>query len=237
MFRVGWATRSASLDAKRQLLEIAAREFFDLDPSQLEVVDGIVQAADQPKDNIRISIEEVLNHFWATDALGQMSSITGRPTAAMPPASAFARHFAAHFVEVEVDIETGEMKLLDWLATQDSGTVVNPQILKNQMIGGAICGAGFAIYESLAFEAETGRIMNANLLDYKLLRCADFPVNGDVIYGDSYDPVGPFGARGAGEAPCAAAGPAISQAVYNAIGVWVDMPMTPERVVSALARP
>ena len=117
----------------------------------------------------------------------------------MPPSSAFARHFAAHFVDLEVDIETGEIKLLDWLATQDSGTIMNPQVMKNQMIGGAICGAGFAIYESLVFDKETGRIKNANLLDYKLLRAADFPVNGEVIYGDSYDSVGPFGARGAGE--------------------------------------
>jgi xanthine dehydrogenase molybdenum-binding subunit len=152
----------------------------------------------------------------------------------MPPSSAFARHFAAHFVDLEVDIETGEIKLLDWLATQDSGTIMNPQVMKNQMIGGAICGAGFAIYESLVFDEETGRIKNANLLDYKLLRAADFPVNGEVIYGDSYDPVGPFGARGAGEAPAAAAGPAIAQAVYNAIGMWVDMPMTPENIITAL---
>ena len=65
---------------------------------------------------------------------------------------------------------------------------------------------------------------------------ADFPVYGEVIYGDSYDPVGPFGARGAGEAPAAAAGPAIAQAVYNAIGIWVDMPMTPENVITALHR-
>ena len=206
MFRVGWATKSASLDAKRQLLEIAAREFFDVDAAELDVVDGVVQLKDRPKSNIRIPIEEVMNHFRSADALGQTSSITGRPSAPMPPSSTFARHFAAHFADVEVDIETGEIRLLDWLATQDSGTVVNPQVLKNQMIGGAICGAGFALYEYLAFDEETGRIKNANLLDYKLLRCADFPVNGTVVYGDSYDPVGPFGARGAGEAPCAAGG-------------------------------
>ena len=140
------------------------------------------------------------------------------------------------FADVEVDTETGEMRLLDFLATQDSGTIMNPQVMKNQMIGGAICGAGFAIYEALVFEEGTGRIKNANLLDYKLLRAADFPLRGEVIYGDSYDPVGPFGARGAGEAPAAAAGPAIAQAVYNAIGTWVDMPMTPENVVAALER-
>ena len=236
MFRVGWATRAASKDAKRQLLEIAAREFFDTDQSQLDIENGMVLFRDRNKNSPQISIEDVLNHFRSRDALGQASSITGRPEFPMPPSSAFARHFAAHFVDLEVDIETGEIKLLDWLATQDSGTIMNPQVMKNQMMGGAICGAGFAIYESLVFDEETGRIKNANLLDYKLLRAADFPVNGEVIYGDSYDPVGPFGARGAGEAPAAAAGPAIAQAVYNAIGIWVDMPMTPENVITALHR-
>jgi len=234
MFRVGWATRAASRDAKRQLLEIAAREIFDSDPSELDVNNGVILFKDHNKKDPQISIEGVLNHFRGTDALGQASSITGRPAYPMPPSSAFARHFAAHFVDLEVDTETGEIKLLDWLATQDSGTIMNPQVMKNQMIGGAICGAGFAICESLVFDEETGRIKNANLLDYKLLRAADFPVNGEVIYGDSYDPVGPFGARGAGEAPAAAAGPAIAQAVYNALGMWVDMPMTPENVITAL---
>jgi hypothetical protein len=65
-------------------------------------------------------------------------------------------------VELEVDTETGEITLLGYVAGQDSGTVVNPQVLKNQVIGGAICGAGFAIHESLAFDRETGRIMNGN---------------------------------------------------------------------------
>ncbi|MGE3831637.1 MAG: xanthine dehydrogenase family protein molybdopterin-binding subunit [Parvibaculaceae bacterium] len=234
MYRVGWATRAAAMDARRQLLEIAAREFYnDAAPSELDIIDGIIQLKRPGGSNLRVSISEVMNTL-RSDTLGQTSSITGRPSVPMPPATTFARHFAAHFAEVEVDIETGEIKITDYLATQDSGTVVNPQILKNQAIGGAICGAGFAIYEYLVFDEMTGAIKNANLLDYKLLRAADFPANAEVLFVESYDPVGPFGARGAGEAPIAAAISAISQAVYNAIGVRVDLPMTPERVVRAL---
>jgi len=106
-------------------------------------------------------------------------------------------------------------------------------VMKNQVIGGAICGAGFALYEELHF-GEDGRVLNPNMLDYKLLRCADFPHDAGVLFGDSYDPVGPFGARGAGEAPMAASVAAIQSAVYNATGVWVELPMTPERVLTAL---
>ncbi len=234
MYRVGWATRAAANDARRQLLEIAARELFDgADPMDLDITEGIIHPANDPDSNRRITITRAL-HELRSDTLGQTSSITGRPAVPMPPSTTFARHFAAHFADVEVDVETGQIKLLDFLATQDSGTVVNPQVLKNQAIGGAICGAGFAIYEHLVFDEKTGAIMNANLLDYKLLRAADFPSQAQVLFVESYDPVGPFGARGAGEAPIAAAISAVSQAVYNAIGVWVDLPMTPERVVRTL---
>jgi len=235
MFRGGFASRDACLDAKRQLLGIAAREFFAGEADVLEVRDGLVQYRDEPEKNMRVTVADVLNHI-RSDTLGQTSSITGRSSTPMPPSTTFARHFAAHFADVEVDVETGEMKLLDYLATQDSGTVVNPKVLMNQVIGGAICGAGFAIYESLAFDAETGEVQNPGLQDYKLLRSTDFPARARVVFGESYDPVGPYGARGAGEAPIAAAVPAITQAVYNAVGVWVDVPMTPERVVRALGR-
>ena len=234
MFRVGWATREATRDAKRQLLEIAARDMFDnSDPADLAITDGHVHIKGSRSDSF--SISEVLN-MVRSDTLGQTSSITGRPAVPMPPSTTFARHFGAQFVEVEVDVDTGKIVLLDYLACQDSGTVINPQVLKNQVIGGAICGAGFAIYEHLVFDKETGAIKNANLLDYKLLRAADFPHKAEVLFGDSYDPVGPFGARGAGEAPIAASISAISQAVYNAIGVWVDLPMTPERLIRALGK-
>lgn len=236
MYRVGWATHAATMDARRQLLEIAAREFFDgVDIDELDITDGEIHPDGHPDSNRRVSISQVMNEV-RSDTLGQTSSITGRPAEPMPPATTFARQFGAQFAEVEVDVETGQIKLLDYLACQDSGTVMNPQVLKNQVIGGAICGAGFAIYEHLVFDEETGAIKNGNLLDYKLLRAADFPWQAQVMFCEDPDPVGPFGARGAGESPIAAGISAVCQAVYNAIGVWVDMPMTPERVIRALGK-
>jgi len=234
MMRTGWASREAARDVKNQLFAIAAREFFDdVDPSELDVDDGEIVHRDPAKHNRRIPFGDVLNEL-RSDTLGQTSSITGSPRVPMPPSTTFARQFGAQFCEVEVDIETGQIKVLDFICVQDSGTVVNPQILKNQVIGGAICGAGFAIYEHMIFDPETGALENGNLLDYKLLRCADFPHEAEVYFVEDPDPVGPFGARGAGESPIAAGISAVAQAVHNATGVWVDMPMTPERVVRAL---
>jgi CO/xanthine dehydrogenase Mo-binding subunit len=231
-FRGGWATKAAAIDAKRQLLEIAAKEIFATTPDQLEVAEDHVQWKDRGRPEKKVTVADVLAEL-RSDSLGQTTSITGRPATPMPPTTAFARHFAAQFADVEVDIDTGEIKLLDYLACQDSGTVINPRNLKNQVIGGAIVGAGFALYEGLIFD-EKGKVVNPNLLDYKTLRSADFPHDAQVLFHESPDPVGPFGARGAGEAPMAAATPAISQAVYNAIGVWVNVPMTPENVIAAL---
>ena len=154
----------------------------------------------------------------------------------MPPSTTFTRQFAAHFTEVEVDTETGQIRLLNYVAAQDSGTVLNPKVLENQVIGAAIAGSGFALAEGLVFDEKTGKILNPNFLDYKVLRAPDFPTQPTVIFCESYDPVGPYGAKGAGEAPIAAPLPAIAQAVYNAIGIWLDIPMTPERVLRGMGK-
>lgn len=234
MYRTGFATWAAAKDAKRQILDIAAKEIFDCAASDLDIEDGIIRYANAGRlGNKTATIAEVLQAI-RSDALGQFSSVVGRSTITMPPTTSFARHFAAHFVDLEVDVETGEVRLLDYLACQDSGTVVNPKVLMNQVIGGAICGAGFSLYEELVFDQKTGAVRNAGFLDYKVLRSGDFPASARVLFGDSYDPVGPFGARGAGEAPIAAPIPAISQAIFNATGQWFDLPMTPERIIRTL---
>ena len=237
MYRAGFATRVAAVDARRQLLDLAVQEFFDAEPSELDIQNGkiVLKNKSSTGRNREVTIEELLS-TGQPGVVERMASIVGRSAGVrIPPSGDHSRHFAAHFVDLEVDMETGEIKLLDYVATQDSGTVMNPGVLKNQVIGGAICGAGFALYEGLAFDRETGQVRNGNLLDYKLLRAADFPSRSQVLFAESYDPVGPFGARGAGEAPTAAAVPAICQAVYNAAGVWIDIPMTSERVVNAIS--
>ena len=125
--------------------------------------------------------------------------------------------------------------MVDYLATQDSGTVINPKVFENQIIGGAIVSAGFALSEVLVMD-DKGNILNPNLTDYKVPRFVDFPVESKTLFHESYEPSGPFGAKSAGEAPIAAAPAAVAQAVYNAIDVWVDMPMTPEKVLKALGK-
>jgi CO/xanthine dehydrogenase Mo-binding subunit len=231
-FRTGFATKAASMDAKHQILEIAAKHYIKGDPEQLDIKNGVIYHQEYPEQNMS------LGEFMSRHQPDTLSPpvVIGRPTGRMPPTYTLTRQFAAHFVEVEVDTETGQIKLLDYVATQDSGTVLNPKVLENQVIGAAIAGSGFALVESLVFDEQTGKVMNPNFLDYKVFRAPDFPTQPGIVFGESYDPVGPYGAKGAGEAPIAASIPAIAQAVYNSIGIWLDVPMTPEKVLRGLGK-
>ncbi len=235
-FRTGWATRQAAKDAKRQILEIAANQFFNnCSPSDLTMEEGIIFDTTGKSDE-KYTLKEVLHHL-CTDTLAHTGSITGRTFGRMPPSVHFGRQFAAQFAEVEVDTETGVIKMTDYLCMQNSGTVLNSLVMKNQVSGGAQTGLGYALMEEMIFDYEKGKLLNPSFTDYKVLRMSDFPAaNMDVKFVETECPVGPFGARGVSESPIAASVPAISQAVFNAIGVWVDLPMTPERVLKALGK-
>ena len=230
--RIGFATKSACEDARRQILEIAARHYIKGEPAQLDIKNSIIYHKSDA--NKTMPLGELMSQLQP-DSFAP-PRVIGRSTEDMPPSTTLSRHFAAHFAEVEVDTQTGQIKLLNYVATQDSGTAINPKVLENQAIGGAICGSGFGLLESLVFDEKTGEILNPNFLDYKVPRASDFPIQPEVIICESNDPIGPFGAKGAGEAPMAAAIPAISQAVYNAVGIWLDIPMTPERVLRGLGK-
>jgi len=229
-FRTGFATRDAALDARRQLLDFAAQHVGLHLRDHLVVIGGVVTCATDP--SVSLPIEVLMSELAPVTMTPPV--VVGRTTTPMPPSLAYARYFAAHFVEIEIDTDTGAIRLLDYLAAQDSGTVLNPKVLENQVVGGAIFGSGFALKEGLKFEPGTGRILNPGFIDYKVMRAPDFPIDPAVVFCETPDPVGPFGAKSAGEAPACAPIPAIAQAVYNAIGSWLDVPMTPERVLVAM---
>ncbi len=141
--------------------------------------------------------------------------------------------YGAQGVEVEVDTETGEVKILRMIAAHDVGKVLNPPALKGQIYGGLAQGVGYALCEQL--QSEKGRIVNPNFRDYKIptIKEIDFPIELDLIETD--DRFGPFGAKGVAEPGLVPTAPAIANAVYNAVGVRIrDLPLTPEKVLAAL---
>lgn len=139
---------------------------------------------------------------------------------------------AAATAEVEVDRETGRVKVLKICIADDCGYEINPASIYGQMVSQAVMGMGDALLEEVIDEG--GRVINPNLVDYEIPRAFDVPEI-VVLNGCDYEPKGPFGGKEAGECARAAVIPAISNAIYDAVGVRVHrVPITPEKLLNAL---
>ncbi|UCD26244.1 MAG: molybdopterin-dependent oxidoreductase, partial [Candidatus Bathyarchaeota archaeon] len=146
----------------------------------------------------------------------------------LPPQS-----FAAHFAEVAVDTETGQVKVLSYVAAVDCGTVINPRLAEGQVHGAIINGIGYALTEKLVFD-DKGRVRNPSFRDYKILSSLDIPEITTIMV-PSYEPTGPYGAKTLGEININGPLPAISNAIKNALGIRLcETPFTPEQVLKAL---
>jgi xanthine dehydrogenase molybdenum-binding subunit len=143
----------------------------------------------------------------------------------------------AEFVEVEVDTETGEVKVLRVVYAHDIGKVVNPAGAEGQVEGGFQQGMGYALMENLVFDKENGACLAGDFLCYKMPTAMEMPSEIKSVFIESNEPSGPFGAKSLAE-PCAIVpAPAIANAIYNAIGVRIrDLPITPEKILAALGK-
>lgn len=141
--------------------------------------------------------------------------------------------FGTHIVDVQVDPETGKVRLLRYTIVQDVGKAIHPVQVEGQLQGGATQGIGWALYEGYDFD-ETGWMRNPNLLDYKIPTALDVPPLETILVEVPY-PNHPFGARGVGENPIMPPPAAIAEAIYQAVGARIyDLPMTPARILEAL---
>jgi xanthine dehydrogenase molybdenum-binding subunit len=143
--------------------------------------------------------------------------------------------YGAQGEEVEVDVETGEVRILRVAAAHDVGKVLDPQALKGQIYGALAQGIGYALYEKL--ESEKGKIMNPDFRDYKIptIQEMNFPI--DLEFIETNDSFGPFGAKGVAEPGLVPTAPAIANAIYNAVGVRIrDLPITPEKILAELKK-
>ena len=141
--------------------------------------------------------------------------------------------WAAHVAEVQVDMETGKVDVLNYVAAHDSGTVLVPTQFKSQIYGGVVQGLGYALMEELMIDK--GKIMNPSFLDYYIPTAADIPTIKPILV-EAPDENGPFGAKGLGEPPIEPVAAAVANAVYNAVGFPIrEFPYTPERVRMAIS--
>ena len=142
--------------------------------------------------------------------------------------------FCAHFAEVEVEPETGRIRVLRYVAAHDSGRIVNPRLAASQVSGAVLQFLGIALREELYLDAATGVTLNPSFLEHKSTAIVDFPAI-ETIFAGEPDPLGPYGAKSLGEPPAVPVLAAVANAVANATGVWLhEAPFTPQRVLAAL---
>jgi xanthine dehydrogenase molybdenum-binding subunit len=140
--------------------------------------------------------------------------------------------FGTHVAEVEVDLDTGIVRVLKLCAAHDVGRVINRMGIEGQVEGGVAQGMGFCLSEEV--KLDRGRLANPNFTDYKIMTTQDLPEL-DIAFIETRDPAGPHGAKGIAEAPLIPVAPAISNALFNATGVrFTELPLTPERVLMKL---
>ncbi|MGD8555320.1 MAG: xanthine dehydrogenase family protein molybdopterin-binding subunit [Anaerolineales bacterium] len=147
----------------------------------------------------------------------------------------FAYGYVAEAATVEVDTETGHVRVLDMVCADDVGQAVNPQLVQGQIEGAVVQAAGYALMED--FQQSGGKVQTAQLSTYLIPTVLDIPDRVESVILEYPDPIGPWGARGVGEMPFIPVAPALIAAVRDATGVWFDdFPLTPERVLRGLGR-
>ncbi|PYM19583.1 MAG: xanthine dehydrogenase [Candidatus Rokuibacteriota bacterium] len=226
IYTVGTAVLQAAQNARQQTLEIAAKE-LEASVQDLEIVDGKVIVRGVPDKGVTLASIGKKGNLY-------MSKVEPVLGVAHPAFSQQAPAFAAQLARIEVDPDTGQTTLHDFVVVQDAGHAINPLGVEGQMQGGAVQSLGIALTEALMYD-DSGRLMNPSLLDYRTLTAADLP-DIETIIVEVPSPSGPYGARGVGEPPIVPAPAALANAIHDATGVRLtEVPLTPERIALAIA--
>ncbi|MEW5813786.1 MAG: xanthine dehydrogenase family protein molybdopterin-binding subunit [Spirochaetota bacterium] len=228
------AVLDVARDTKRVLLEYASRllnapvDSLKTRPD-VELGQGIIYVEGMPEKKMTIAeaAQAAMINDWGT-------AISARSVRKVncPPA------YTTFFVEVEVDMETGRVRILQVVAGSDAGTVINPDLAQGQLHGGFYRGASMALLEDTDYDPATGRLTNGGFLtDYKMLGAVELPDrdNFRIFFAHTYEPTGPMGAKGIGEAALNPVPAAVASAVQNATGIWFTrLPMRPEDISAAV---
>jgi carbon-monoxide dehydrogenase large subunit len=235
-FYTGLAVKKAAEDAKRQLLEMASK-MTEIPVSDLMVKDQRIISDKHPE--MSLSFREVMEraHMREKPILGRGWAGGKGDYPSLPHKSQGKEYtpgwkYGAQAVEVEVDEETGMVRVRKIVSAHDVGKSLNPLTLKGQIVGGVVMGLGYALHERLQFE--DGRIINPSFMDYKIPSSQEIP---EIIPIAVEVPLleGPFGAKGIGELALVGIAPAIGNAIYDAMKVRIkELPLNPERVLGKI---
>ena len=229
-FHMGKAVQLAARDIMRQLKEIVVKE-YGVPADQVSFADGKVRLPEGSLDYAEIMFKRFGMQGGTLLGEGELKTSV-KDEYGEKSTSAFW-FLAAGAAEVEVDVETGKIKLLKYATAVDVGKALNPLSCRQQLTGAAITGIGQALFEEIAYD--NGQLINPNLIDYVLPSLADMPASIDPIAIEIPDRNGPFGAKGIGESALIPVAPAIANAIFDAVGVRIkDLPIKAEKVYLAL---
>lgn len=203
---------------KKTLLQTAA-ERLSVSPDQLEF-DGT--RIFSPETEQSVSLAELGNAAMLAGSVSLSATVSCKSLQSPPP-------YMVGMVELEVDTETGEVEILDYVAVVDCGTVINPNLARVQTEGGLAQGIGMTLFENITHN-KRGKLQQTNFMQYKIPTRLDIG-RIRVAFESSYEPSGPFGAKSIGELVINTPAPAIVNAIYNATGLrFYELPVTPEQI-------
>ncbi len=230
--RVTYATGTAVVEACKKVIgELCARAamIWDVDKGDVIWEDGCAM----PAGKISGKFEPL-----SLKAIAAKRAVTGGPIGAEASVNAggFAPGFASELCEVEVDPETGAVKILRFIVAQDVGRAIHPSYVEGQMQGGAVQGIGWALNEEYIYGPD-GKLQNAGFLDYRIPVASDLPMI-EALMVEVPNPNHPFGAKGVGEVNIVPAMAAVANAINHAIGRRLtELPMSPPKILDALNSP
>ncbi len=239
----GNATLNAARDLKKKIIKTVA-ERIEVDPEQVYIRDGFVGLKDSPEVHISFSDAVILcqTSLGGRPVLGEgffnpemegvldIKALTEQGLGNYAPAYSFGTHVA----EVEVDGDTGRVKVRRITTAHDGGRAINPMSVEGQLEGSIAMGLGWTLTEDVRLDK--GLMLNPNLLEYGIPTALDQGAT-DIRLTDAPDPVGPFGAKEAGEGPISPTAPSVVDAIHHATGVWVtELPVRPEKLLQAMEK-
>ncbi len=221
-FVTGAAVKKAAMEVKSKVLQFASRK-NGLNPEVMDIVDCNI--VEKTTGIVVCSLEQIaLESFYDRIYSSPITSDTSVNIRTNVVA------YGATFAEVEVDIKTGQITVVEIYNIHDSGTIINPMLAEGQVHGGVSMALGYALSEQMIFDEKTGRTLNNNFLDYKLQTILDTPNIGSAFV-EIPDDAGSFGQKSLGENTTLSPAPAIRNAVLDATGVAFNrIPMNPQRV-------
>ena len=226
-FVTGTAVRHCAEILRDKILAYAKTLLSEIDTTELELRDNWIWAGKEQAISLAALAEE--SYYSLTN-----SSVLTTEVSEQVKKNTIAT--GCCFAEVEVDMKLGKIKVLHIINVHDSGRLLNPQLAEMQVHGGMSMGMGYGISEQLILDEKTGRPLNGNLLDYKLMTMLDTPeLKADFVELD--DPIGPYGNKALGEPPAIPCAPAIRNAVLHATGVaFNENPLTPQRLIDGFQK-